>query len=160
MCKQHMDRLGTISESWAAEVAALERTRRQDGLKPNSDPPLTLEFRRHCFSTTTFRSQKCKRTVYLRVIWKIYQSEETRKGIKRFQLWTSHEITFQKGLQSIKDRMISEVSFERMLRLRNDLRVLGLSAKSVQNILSLNTNYTILQVVRGWILVIQGYIAI
>ena len=35
--------------------------------------------------------------------------------------------------------MISEVSFEDMLRLRNNLRDLGLSAKSVHNILSLIT---------------------
>ena len=43
--KQQMDRLGTISEGWTAEVAAVERTRRKDGLQPNSDPPPTPEFR-------------------------------------------------------------------------------------------------------------------
>jgi hypothetical protein len=66
--KQQMDRLGTILEGWTAEVAAVERTRRKDDLQPNSDPPPTPEFRRHCFPTTKFKSQKCKRTIYLRVI--------------------------------------------------------------------------------------------
>ncbi len=137
-----MDRLRTISEGWTAEVAALERIRRKDGLQPNSDPPPTPEFRNSddtAFQLLHLKAKSVKEPSISELFEKYISQKNLEKGSRGFSYERVMRFQFRKHLSPLKDKMISEVSFEDMLRLRNNLRDLGLSAKSVHNILSLIT---------------------